>query len=56
VIKCLLVGDGPEKERLEEKVDELFMNDRIVFTGNMAPHEVVRCYLAADLFVCFLWN
>jgi len=49
--KCLLVGDGPEKERLEEKVAKLGMDDRIIFTGNMAPHEVVRCYLAADLFI-----
>jgi len=49
--KCLLVGDGPEKERLEEKVAELGMDERIVFAGNMAPREVIRCYLAADLFV-----
>jgi glycosyltransferase involved in cell wall biosynthesis len=37
MIKCLLVGDGPEKERLEEKVAKLGMDDRIAFTGNMAP-------------------
>jgi 1,2-diacylglycerol 3-alpha-glucosyltransferase len=49
--KCLLVGDGPEKERLEKKVAELCMDDQIIFTGKMAPHEVARCYLAADLFV-----
>lgn len=49
--KCLLIGDGPEKERLEEKVAELGMGDQVTFTGNMAPREVIRCYLAADLFV-----
>jgi glycosyltransferase involved in cell wall biosynthesis len=49
--KCLLVGDGPERKRLVEKVAALGMHDRIVFTGNLAPHEVSRCYLAADLFV-----
>lgn len=49
--KCLLVGDGPEKKRLEEKAAVLGMQDRIVFTGNLPQHEVVRCYLAADLFV-----
>ncbi|MDA3790415.1 MAG: glycosyltransferase [Desulfobacula sp.] len=49
--KCLLVGDGPEKERLEQKVAALGMEDMIIFTGNMAPHEVIRCYLAADIFV-----
>ncbi len=49
--KCLLIGDGPEKERLEKKVTELDMDDWIVFTGYMAPHEVALCYLAADIFV-----
>jgi len=49
--KCLLVGDGPEKEQLEKKVAELEMGGEIIFTGNMAPHEVIRYYLAADIFV-----
>ncbi len=49
--RCLLVGEGPEKERLVDKVNGLGMDDTIIFTGNLAPHEVVRCYLAADLFV-----
>ncbi|MGB5446259.1 MAG: glycosyltransferase, partial [Psychromonas sp.] len=49
--KCLLVGDGPERLRLKQKVAELGMNERILFTGNMEPLEVIRCYLAADLFV-----
>jgi glycosyltransferase involved in cell wall biosynthesis len=49
--KCLLVGDGPEKKRLEEKAVTLGMHDQIVFTGNLTPHEVIRCFLAADLFV-----
>ncbi|NOZ04290.1 MAG: glycosyltransferase [FCB group bacterium] len=49
--KCLLVGDGPERERLEEKVAGLGIADRVIFTGNMTPREVVRWYLAADFFV-----
>lgn len=49
--KCLLVGDGSEKKRLEEKAAALGMHDQIVFTGNLTPREVVLCYLAADLFV-----
>ncbi len=49
--KCLLVGDGPEKERLKEKVAELDMDEQIFFTGSVAPQEVIRYYLAADLFV-----
>ena len=49
--KCLLVGDGPEKTRLEEKAKKLGLKDHLVFTGNVTPLEVVRHYLAADLFV-----
>jgi 1,2-diacylglycerol 3-alpha-glucosyltransferase len=49
--KCLLVGDGPERTRLEEKAAALGLADEIVFTGNMTPRDVARCYLAADLFV-----
>jgi glycosyltransferase involved in cell wall biosynthesis len=49
--KCLLVGDGPEKARLEKKVTLLDMDDRIFFTGGLDPHKVVGCYLASDIFV-----
>lgn len=49
--KCILVGDGPEKERLEAEVTQRGMADRVVFSGNLDPHEVVRCCLAADIFV-----
>ena len=49
--KCLLVGDGPEKKRLEENVIALGLDGRVVFTGNMPPPEVARSCLAADLFV-----
>jgi glycosyltransferase involved in cell wall biosynthesis len=49
--KCLLVGDGPEKTRLEEKAAALGLDEEVIFTGNMPPRYVARCYLAADLFV-----
>jgi len=49
--KCLLVGDGPEKARLEEKVTTLGLKKQVIFSGNLPPKEVARCYLAADLFV-----
>jgi len=49
--KCLLVGDGPEKERLKDKAAAVGLDGQIVFTGSMPPRDVTRCYLAADLFV-----
>jgi len=36
---------------LEWVKGELGMGERIIFTGNMAPRDVIQCYLAADLFV-----
>lgn len=49
--KCILVGDGPEREHLERQVDLLGLQDTIVFTGNLPPSEVAKAYRAADLFV-----
>ncbi|GAB4347111.1 MAG: hypothetical protein Kow0089_24650 [Desulfobulbaceae bacterium] len=49
--RCLLVGDGPERNRLEKRVPELGLHEEVVFAGSMSPREVAACYLAADLFV-----
>ncbi len=49
--KCLLLGDGPEKNRLEDKVDALGLNTNVIFTGSLPHGKVAAYYLAADLFV-----
>lgn len=49
--KCILAGDGPERERLEASVAELGISEHVVFTGSLDPHEIARYYLASDLFV-----
>lgn len=49
--KCLMVGDGPEKTRIEEKAATLGLNEHLFFTGNIPPRDVAGLYLAADLFV-----
>jgi len=50
-VHCLLVGDGPERSRLEAKVSDLGLSSRIHFAGQMDPTDTVLAYLAADLFV-----
>ncbi len=51
-VRLLLVGDGPDRERLEELAAELQLGDRVIFAG-MVPHsEIGPYYTAADLFVC----
>ncbi|WP_320823941.1 glycosyltransferase [Reinekea sp.] len=49
--KLLLVGDGPERHHLEQKVIAAGLQQQVVFAGSMAPAEVVEAYLAADIFV-----
>ncbi len=50
-IKMLVVGDGPEKAKLELYAEDLGIDDITHFTG-LIPHEEVQYYYsAADLFV-----
>jgi glycosyltransferase involved in cell wall biosynthesis len=48
---CILIGEGPQRKRLEAKVRARGLQDTILFLGKLSPSQVVRCYLAADLFV-----
>jgi glycosyltransferase involved in cell wall biosynthesis len=38
----LLVGDGPHRERFEDRVEELGLGDHFIFTGLVPPEEVPR--------------
>jgi glycosyltransferase involved in cell wall biosynthesis len=42
-VKCLLIGDGPERARIEEKIRELQLRSHVVITGFIAD---VRMLLA----------
>lgn len=49
--KFLLVGDGEERGRLEQQVDDLGLRGRVVLTGRV-PHDEVRSYYdMIDVFV-----
>ena len=45
-VKLLIVGDGPERERLEQAAAEPSLAGRVVFTGSV-PHAMVPGHLAA---------
>jgi glycosyltransferase involved in cell wall biosynthesis len=44
--KLLLVGDGPERIRLQEKVERFGLNERVIFSGNV-PHNEIHSYISS---------
>ena len=50
-VNLLVLGDGPERENLEDRVKVMGMTDRVKFTG-MIPYPELPAYMAtADAFV-----
>jgi glycosyltransferase involved in cell wall biosynthesis len=47
----LLVGDGPLRADLEQRLVELRLRERTVFTGRVPPDEVPECIQAMDVVV-----
>lgn len=47
----LVVGDGPDRPHLEEKVKSLGMTGRVTFTGMIPLKEVANYYQLGDVFV-----
>jgi glycosyltransferase involved in cell wall biosynthesis len=50
-VEALLVGDGPEREHLEELARELGVADRIHFLGARPNHEMPGLYASAEVAV-----
>lgn len=50
-VKFLLVGDGPEREKLERLVKEYPCRERIIFAGQQPWDTVAVFYQMADVFV-----
>ncbi|MGM9625278.1 MAG: glycosyltransferase [Eubacteriales bacterium] len=51
-VKFLIVGGGPDMERLQSITAELNLTDKIVFTGMVKPENVRQYYALGDIFVC----
>lgn len=50
-IKFVLIGDGPEKSILEDKVKELGIDDQTIFSGERPWNEIGIYYQMGDVFV-----
>ncbi len=51
LLRFLIVGDGPAKESLEKRAQELGVADRVIFTGMVEPSKVQEYYQLGDIFV-----
>ena len=49
--KLLIVGDGPERENLEDLARELDIENSVIFTGEKPWAEIGRYYQMGDVFV-----
>lgn len=49
--KCIIIGDGPDKDEIKAYIKNEALEDTILLTGLISPTEVSKYYLASDLFV-----
>lgn len=49
--RCIIIGDGPDKDLLTAKIEDLGMSDKIVLLGKLSPDIIPQYYLASDMFV-----
>jgi glycosyltransferase involved in cell wall biosynthesis len=50
-ISYMIVGDGPDRARLQEKAKTLGISDRVIFTGRISDEEKPDHYRLADVYV-----
>ncbi len=50
-VKLLLVGGGPQEEKIKQLINELKLDDKVVFTGRVPHDQVQKYYDLVDIFV-----
>jgi glycosyltransferase involved in cell wall biosynthesis len=50
-VRVTLVGDGPDRPKLEELTDQLHLRDLITFAGRIGPDAVIEFLQSLDVFV-----
>ncbi|MBZ9686175.1 glycosyltransferase [Clostridium estertheticum] len=49
--KCIIIGDGPEKENILKTIEEQGLKDTVILMGLVSPVDVCKYYMASDIFV-----
>lgn len=49
--KLVMIGDGPERQRLEQQAKELKLEKSVIFAGKVTHKELENWYPTADVFV-----
>jgi glycosyltransferase involved in cell wall biosynthesis len=49
-VRCIVVGEGPQRRRLEQLAQELGIAARVEFTGPLPQSRLAEIYAGADLF------
>jgi len=49
--KCIIIGDGPEKENILKTIEDQGLKDTVILVGSVSPEEVCQYYMASDIFV-----
>jgi glycosyltransferase involved in cell wall biosynthesis len=50
-VMLVVVGDGPERDRLKEEVRRLGLSGNVIFAGKVAENKLLRLYEISDVFV-----
>lgn len=50
-LKLMIVGDGPERKKLEDLASHMEISHKVIFTGMVDPSEVQKYYQLGDVFV-----
>lgn len=50
-IKCLIIGDGPDMEKLKVKCKKLKVENNVVFLGHVRQNDLPLYFAIADMFV-----
>ena len=54
--KLMMVGEGPEREAAENLVEELGIEDKVIFLGNSNEIDRILCFSDLFLLLLPLWD